>query len=153
MQVKSKSEKYLMIENKIIPILTEHGFHLVDLEIKKEKDLLIIIFVFHPNKNMMCVESLGKLNKLIYPILEKINFLSEGFCLEISSPGIFRKLEWKEEFAIFRGKSMRIICKDGTIVSGVCSDFFNDQVQVTEMKTGNNILLDISKIKKASLNG
>lgn len=146
---KKKSAEYLSIESKIQPILESKNFILIDIELRKEEDLVVTVFVH--NTTDTGVDSISKLNEPIYTALEELSFLKNGFMLEVSSPGIFRKIKNTEEFNIFNGRSIKVMDNSGDVFTGVISSFINNKLCIKTEK--DDIFLDIESIKKAALNG
>ena len=149
MKEKVKSNIVIDIENRIKYILNKENIELIDIDITNGKNKHITIFVY--NKNKTDLNGLSNINRKINPIIEKIPYFNNGFILELSSPGIYRKLKFKKEFDIFKEREVKIVTSDGIVFKGI-SDGIN----------GNNLILkindkitefDINNIKSAYLNG
>ncbi len=151
MKEKIKTKKILEIELTIAPILKERGFILIDVEVTDDSnDTLVTLYLY--NADDTSVENLGKINKSLYPILEKIPFLGDRFSLEVSSPGLYRDIKSSFEFSIFKGREIRVICEDGIVITGVIGGFENNNLTVI-LPTRETITINFENIKKASLNG
>jgi len=132
MKEKIKSNEFLVIENAIKSIL----------------DALIVLYVFNEKKD---IDSMAKLNDKIYETLEKINFLKDGFSLEISSPGINRKIKFISEFEIFKELELKIMLNNDDMIVGKSEGIKDSKLVITN--DNETLLLDIDNIKKAALNG
>ncbi len=148
MKEKIKSNEFLVIENAIKSILIENNFVLIDMDITLGKDALIVLYVFNEKKD---IDSMAKLNEKIYETLEQISFLKDGFSLEISSPGISRKIKFLSEFEIFKEIELKIMLNNDDVIIGK-SEGIKDNKLVLTNENG-TLLLDINNIKKAALNG
>jgi len=145
----TKTKKIVEIEEALKTALDENNFTLVDIEISEDSDF-ITIYIFSSQDST--VDRIGKISKILYPILEKIPFLNRGFSLEVSSPGLYRIIKNKQEFSIFKGREIKVTDEEGNTVCGILKNFENDTVTVlTKEKKEINLIFD--KIKKASLNG
>ena len=91
------------IENSINSI----GFELMEIECSPNTNgLKIVTFIDHLDG--VTLDDCVKASKLIEPILDNEN--EEGaYLLEVSSPGLNRKLITKEHFDRFIGKTIKII--------------------------------------------
>ena len=94
------------IENSINSI----GFELMEIECSPNSNgLKIVTFIDHLDG--VTLDDCVKASKLIEPILDKEN--EEGaYLLEVSSPGLNRKLITKEHFDRFIGKTVKIKLKE-----------------------------------------
>ena len=94
------------IENSINSI----GFELMEIECSPNTNgLKIVTFIDHLDG--VTLDDCVKASKLIEPILDKEN--EEGaYLLEVSSPGLNRKLITKEHFDSFIGKTVKIKLKE-----------------------------------------
>jgi len=144
---KKFNEKEIIIINCISKVLTDGGFSLVDLEIDDE--ILISIFVYNKLDNN--IEKLSKLNKNIYPLLEKLDILKDDFSLEVSSPGIYRNIKRYEEFNIFCDKEIKLTLNDKNIITGIINKFENNILDINVL--GKFLKINIEDIKSAGLNG
>ncbi len=153
MQDKIKTKEFLIIEQGIEGLLLKEGFHLVDIEIRKGKEKSVSLFVFNQDSEKMGIESIAKLNDVVSPVLENLDFLGEKFLLEVSSPGIFRKIKFIKEFDLFKGKKMHISCSSNSYV-GICNGNEDDKISL-EIKNKDNTTktetILIEDIKKATL--
>ena len=153
MQDKIKTKEFLIIEQGIEGLLLKEGFHLVDIEIRKGKEKSVSLFVFNQDSEKMGIESIAKLNDVVSPVLENLDFLGENFLLEVSSPGIFRKIKFVKEFDLFKGKKMHISCSANSYV-GICNGSEDGKISL-EIKNKDNTTktetILIENIKKATL--
>ncbi|HOV13398.1 MAG TPA: hypothetical protein PK771_03855 [Spirochaetota bacterium] len=150
MKEKIKTKKILEIEEIVRPIVEEKKFLLVDVDLIEGNDPLVTLFIYNPSDTT--VESLGKINKFLYPILEKLSFLKDGFSLEVSSPGLYRTINCKNEFDIFKGREVKVVCEDGLVLNGIIKNFDNNDLIII-LKTKEEMIINLDKIKKATLNG
>ena len=89
---------------------------------------------------------------LIY-LYYKRHFIKDKFFLEVSTPGIERRLRKEKDFLRFKGKKIRLALKskvnDKKVLTGDLVDFISNEVVVDVEGTLINIPLE--KVKKANL--
>jgi ribosome maturation factor RimP len=150
MEEKVKSDLYLEIEKRTASYLTKEGFTLVDMQIKGGKEKTVTLFVY--NKDHTDIDTLAKINKLLYPAIQDVKDLSEDFTLEVSSPGIYRDIRSKQEFKIFKDRDIRIIMIDGRIINGISKGLSDDDHLLLEVEEKTE-KISLKDINKAKLNG
>ncbi len=150
MKEKVKSSIVLDIENKIIDILNTEKIELIDTVVFLGKNKHITIFIF--NKNGITLEKIGKISKQLNPIIESIPCFKDGFTLEVSSPGIFRKIKSYKEFNIFSGREIKIVTLEGEVLIGSSNGLEGNNL-LLKMNENKKIKIDINNIKSANLNG
>lgn len=148
MKEKNKSQIVLEVENKIEKLIEEEKFRLVDIEIHGNKKVVITIYVYKEGK--LDHKDLQNISNKIYPIIESLPYF-EDFLLEVSSPGIYRKLKSKKEFEIFKGRNIKLVDGNGNCFYGILVDFKDDIITLKEEKKISNF--EIDKIRTAILNG
>ena len=145
-----KTKKTAEIEHAVTNIIEENHFTLVETELREGSDMMITLYIY--NSQDATVDRIGKISKILYPVLEKLDFLRNGFSLEVSSPGLYRTIKSKIEFTIFKGREVKVLDEEGNVFLGIIEDFENDNLKVLT-KEKKEISLNLEKIKKASLNG
>jgi ribosome maturation factor RimP len=121
------------------------GYELMEIECSPNKrGLKIVTFIDHSDGITMddCV----KATKVITPILELKE--DDDYLLEVSSPGLNRKLITKEHFDRFRGQTVKIKLKnkadDRRNFKGQLKSRNGNKIEVTE--DNKDILIDIDLI-------
>ena len=145
-----KTKKITDIEQTVKNIIEENHFTLVETELHEGSDIMITLYIY--NSQDATVDKIGKISKILYPVLEKLDFLRNGFSLEVSSPGLYRTIKSKDEFTIFKGREVKLVDEEGSVFLGIIEDFENDNLNILT-KEKKEISLNLEKIKKASLNG
>jgi ribosome maturation factor RimP len=145
-----KSQLVQQIESQISDACSEEGYTVVEVLAGGGKTPHVTIFVFR--EEGVDVDSLAPLNHRIYTLLELIPALKSGFSLEVSSPGIFRKLKFRREFLIFQGQEMVITFTDGTKHTVTVTGSTEDTVSFSNAKGGSQTI-SMDMVKKAVLNG
>ncbi len=85
----------------------ELGYELYDVEYKKEgSEWYLRIFIDKPEG--MGVDDCEKFSRHISPVLDEEDPVSENYILEISSPGMFRKLKTPQHFERYMGENVEV---------------------------------------------
>ena len=132
----------------IEPVLNGMGYELVDAKKKKSPNSDFISIVIYSAAGIGSRDC-TLVYKTIYPRLELIGEERE-IHLEVSSPGVNRRLKSHREFAVFKGKGVRVLL-DGSNswLSGVIVSAGSSSVCI-ETDTGSREL-DYSEIRRAKL--
>lgn len=97
------------VEESIRPLAGEAakelGFELYDVEYKKEGSQWYLR-IFIDRENGIGVDDCEKYSRHISPLLDEQDPIEENYILEISSPGMFRKLNTPEHFSRYMGQEV-----------------------------------------------
>ena len=95
------------IECLVKPIIEKLSYKLYDVEYSKEgKDYYLRIFI--DNNDVISIEDCEIVTNAISDILDEANYIKEQYFLEVSSPGIERRLRKDEHFEDNIGKDIEI---------------------------------------------
>ncbi len=147
---KKKADNVLLIEKAIFHSIVDEGLSLIDIDIRYSgNDTFVTIYVYAEKLDLV---NLGKLNKKLYPLLEELSFLKDRLNLEVSSPGIFRKIKYASEFLTFKDRNIRISLEKGLTLEGKIENYENNTLSIVD-KDGNIIDIKNEDIKNCHLNG
>ena len=100
------------IQTLVEPLLMEHGLELVDMETSRQgKKLWLRIFVDHPEGGIN-VEECAQINRELGTILDVEDLIEESYILEVSSPGVDRRIRKIKDFQRFQGNPIRVLTKE-----------------------------------------
>ena len=145
------------IEESVRPIASaaadELGYELYDVEYKKEgSEWYLRIFIDKPEN--MGVEDCEKYSRYISPLLDENDPIADNYILEISSPGMFRKLKTPEHFEKYMGSEVEVKLyksENGRKkVNGVLSGY--NEGRVTVLENGEEITLEKESYMYVKLN-
>ena len=108
------------LESDIKPIVESMGMRLVEVSIGRARRQTHVRVVVHKPSGVG-VDDCGRLARMLQPRLETVDNLPD-LTLEVSSPGVDRKLKSNDELAVFVGKGVRVLTGDDWItgiISGV----------------------------------
>ncbi|MCX7919147.1 MAG: ribosome maturation factor RimP [bacterium] len=145
------------LESWIIPLVEDMGLELVDLEFAREpKGFILRVYIDRPQGGVTiddCQAVSEQLNFRLDTIEEYKRYNIS--LVEVSSPGLDRKLDSEKDFLRERGKQIRVIVKEPigkqNTFSGILKDYRNGQVLLIEQKSNRAIELAIENIAVAQL--
>lgn len=127
------------IETLISETIEKLGYELYDVIYEKEaKDFYLRIFIDTPNG--ISLDDCEKVNDAINPILDEANYIKDQYFLEVSSPGVERRLRKNKHFEASIGKEVDI---------NLYSPITLKQDEINEKKKKNNTIKNISGILKS----
>ena len=127
------------IETLISETIEKLGYELYDVIYEKEaKDFYLRIFIDTPNG--ISLDDCEKVNDAINPILDEANYIKDQYFLEVSSPGVERRLRKNKHFEASISKEVDI---------NLYSPITLKQDEINEKKKKNNKTKNISGILKS----
>ena len=124
-------------------------YELIDIECHQGRtSLKIIVYIDHTRG--IKIDDCVKITNAISPILDDDNALNEYYNLEVSSPGLNRKLILKEHYDKFIGKVIKIKLKikidNRKIYKGTLLERIDDSISIVENNQKINIQMDAIEI-------
>jgi len=117
-----------VVEAEVRPLVEGLGFSLVELALGRSHRLSHLKLVIHKESGIT-VNDCTQVTRTLRPRLELIEGLQD-LAMEVSSPGIDRRLKRKEEYGIFRNRGVRLLLEGqsewtGGIIRGVEGDLLS----------------------------
>ena len=124
-------------------------YELIDIECHQGRaSLKIIVYIDHTRG--IKIDDCVRITKVISPILDDDNALNEYYNLEVSSPGLYRKLILKEHYDKFIGKVIKIKLKikidNRKIYKGTLLERIDGGISIIENNQKINIQMDAIEI-------
>lgn len=95
----TKREEYEMKTEQLLePIMTEHGFELVDVEFVKEAGTFYLR-AYIDKEGGITINDCEVVSRRLSDLLDQKDFIPDAYILEISSPGLGRQLKKDKDFA------------------------------------------------------
>lgn len=130
------------LEEVIKNIVEDNGCELYDIEITKEGDNNFYrVYITKPGG--VNLNDCEKINNLISPIFDIEDPIKDKYFLEVSSPGIERKLTKRKHFEKSIGEKVKVTTTDGEKIKGILKSFVDDKVVIGDKE------IEFEKIKKA----
>lgn len=133
--------------------IAELGFKVVDLDCRISGKSLLRLFVDNKSGGTQTsLEDCVKLSRLLDPLIEERNFFSGAYELEVSSPGLDRRLRLVSDFANALGKEVKLEFCDpieglGKQTRGILAEVNEGQIKIKA--SGKSVWVSLNKIKKA----
>ena len=123
-------------------IVEDNGCELYDIEISEEGDNKFFrVFITKPSG--VSLSDCATINNLLSPIFDIEEPLNDKYFLEVSSPGVERKLTKKEHFEKSIGENVKVTTNEGKKLKGMLKSFDGEVAEIGKEK------VPFSEIKKA----
>ncbi len=147
------------IISKITPLientLMRYGFMPVEIDFARENDKDILKIFIYSKTKPVTLDDCEKISRSIDEFLDEL--IDFKYSLEVSSPGLTRKLKSEKEYLIFVGKIVLITTKTNDIfsnykVEGKILDYNDEKgVLIEEVQTKNKYYINMKNIKTSQL--
>jgi len=131
------SEKTVIekIEACLMPIIGESGLELVEVEFRPSgKRWLLRIYI--DKEGGVTIDDCAWVSRELGIVLDVEDIIEHPYRLEVSSPGLTRKLTRREDFVRYRGKRCRIITTESIAgrneFTGEIGNITDDGVEISE---------------------
>lgn len=122
------------------PAIEAEGYTLVDAELKGEGGGRVLRLFIDKPEGGITIDDCQKMSRLLSPMLDVENMIEGKYYLEVSSPGINRRIRKKEDFERFVGSKIRIRTRspiDGRRkVTGVIEGIEESDVIIRDERSG-----------------
>ncbi len=142
-----EDERVARMEDVVQPILRDHGLTLVDLEWCEGRRGILRVAVDKPGG--VAVEDCERASREIGDVLDVSGLAVTGYDLEVSSPGLERRLRSEREFRWAIGKRVRCWQSGGMEVGGRLDEVSNDRLVLEH--EGQRIEVPRANLTKARL--
>ena len=89
-------------------LLKEKEIELADIIYRKEGPNMVLRLIVD-KKGGVTIDECSWVNERLGELLDKENFITDRYVLEVSSPGLDRPLKTKKDFELVKGKLVKII--------------------------------------------
>ena len=103
----AKADYESRTEKLLDPIIKEHQFELVDVEWVKEAGTYYLR-VYVDKEGGITIDDCELVSRALSDLLDRYDFISENYILEVSSPGLDRPLKKDKDFARSIGKEVEL---------------------------------------------
>lgn len=139
------------LESLLAGYIKEQGFTLVDLSCRYEGQGLVLRVLADRPRGGITIDECSCLNQEIIRLLDEQGILSEGYVLEVSSPGLDRPLSGKNDYLRCVSREVRFFLSepinDKVEYAGTIIDADEDNVYIDNR--GENLTLPLVKVRKA----
>jgi ribosome maturation factor RimP len=143
-----------IIEESIAETL-EHGFFVVDLQIKTLKEATKITVLLDGDAGVG-IDTCVSVSRHVSARLDDIDEIAEKYSIDVSSPGVDFPLRFVRQYAQHIGRTLKISLKDATNIEGKLLDFEQEtqtlSIQnIIKKKVQPSIIIPFDAIKEASV--
>lgn len=133
------------------PVLEERGLTLVDVEMTAGKRPVLRIYIYNPEGTS--IDDCEWVSKRIGALLDVEDLIKTSYVLEVSSPGLDRKIKNPHEYDIFTGRQIKLKTslplEERTVFKGILKGRDGEYVLVEE--DGKTYRVPIDTITTAKL--
>ena len=90
-------------------VANELGVTLVDVVYRGGKSASLQVIIYAPNG--VKVDDCEAVSRLLGERLDEEDVIEQAYTLEVSSPGLERRLRRPHEYDLYKGKRIRIVCR------------------------------------------
>jgi ribosome maturation factor RimP len=120
------------------PAIEAEGYNLVDMEFGQDGGRCILRIFIDKTEGGITHEDCEKVSSLVSPMLDVENVMEERYFLEVSSPGINRRIRKKADFERFAGTKVKIFLRSPVgghkKITGIIEGVENDEVVIRSEK-------------------
>ncbi|RMD85689.1 MAG: ribosome maturation factor RimP [Candidatus Dadabacteria bacterium] len=139
-------------------VVNDEGYRLFDLDLPMERKGRLCVYIDTPNGNKngskISVEDCAKVSRRLSLALDVNLDMPSDYILEVSSPGVNRRLRRKEHFAEAVGEHIKVVVEgeDGVkTIFGELESCSDDFIVVGLDGSGEKLSVDFNAIKKANV--
>ena len=138
------------IINKITPLventLMRFGFMPVEIDFVRENNKDILKIFIYSNTKPVTLDDCEKISRSLDEFLDEL--IEFKYSLEVSSPGLTRKLKSEKEYLIFVGKIVSIKTKTNDVFPNYKVE---GKILIEEVETKKEYYININDIKSSNL--
>ncbi|NOZ91722.1 ribosome maturation factor [bacterium 3DAC] len=140
------------IEPEIKQIVEDAGYMFVDLVHRREGRSSILSVVIHKDPSVS-LKDCEKVSRRVELFLDSVDIIPQRYILEVTSPGLDRKIRRDFEYDIFKGRIARItfIDDEGKVRTTEATLVGIQDEELVVEKDGSLYRIPLSSIKKAVL--
>jgi len=135
------------------PIKSE-GYELLEIECKRHGFSQTVQLIIDSN-NGVGIDDCVAVNHVALKVIDSENAISDSYIIEVSSPGIFRRLKTAEHYQTFTGKRIRVRLHQKIHgvknVVGKLEESTEQEIRLKLESDGSELVIPYSLITKANL--
>lgn len=104
----SKDEVVRRTWRELEPHLDEQGYELIEVEFGRVGGLQMLRLFIDRSERGVTLDDCQAVTRLVSPLLDAADYLSDSYTLEVSSPGFDRPVRRPKDFARFIGERIKV---------------------------------------------
>lgn len=137
---------------RIQPVINEEGVTLFDLDMPGKFGGTLRLFIAKDGGEEVGVADCVRVSRRVEFILDSEDLIPQGYLLEVSSPGINRRLRLPEHFAKAVGERLKVVLADGQqrrVVVGKLESFNEGCLNLQDETSGELVRAQLGEVVKA----
>lgn len=110
------------LEAAVLPVVTGLGFDLIELQVARVGKRRILRVLADRPKGRITLDECAKISRALAVALEQTGFGPEPYVLEVSSPGLDRRLTTCRDFERYVGEALTLQLADGSKKQGTLKE-------------------------------
>ncbi len=146
------SETVEKIKGIIEPVLSDLGFELVEVQLRRESSGLVLRLMIYKDEGIR-LDDCSLVSREVGYLLEVDDPISGAYTLEVTSPGLDRPLSTARDFERNKGKKVTVVFDDhgdNKTVTGTVQ-FIESEMSLHLNTGGKDLVIDLLQIIKAQL--
>ena len=152
----ANTQQEVNVLNIIKCTLTSLYYNVVRVRIKRgKKNKTLQIMIERENNKNITINDCQKVTKVISPLLDKADIITESYNLEVSSPGVNKPLTRKKDFEKALGKNIKVTTyykiNGKRNIFGKLNEVKGNELIICETESNENIIMHLDVISEAYL--
>jgi ribosome maturation factor RimP len=135
------------IENSLKEMIEAEGLQFYDTQVAKDGEQTIYRVLIKRKDGHVSIDDCVKITNIISPFLDVEEPLSGNYNLEVSSPGIDRKLEKLKHYELSVGEDVEVTLGDKSKVVGKLTKVEGEEIHIADVSV-DDIAINFQDIKK-----
>ena len=149
----SKEEVMTRVTDLMQPYLLAQGVELVDLELTQPRRGRATLRLFVDRPGGITLDEITRVSRVVGELLDVHDLISSSYTLEVSSPGLTRKLKTPRDYERYTGRLVRLTTRSPwqgkQVHRGILKGLANEEVSLEEDQT--LVRIPLGEIAKARL--
>ncbi len=124
------------VEELVQPLAAAQGVELVDAELLRPRRGRSVLRLFLDRPGGITLEEIARISRVVGDLLDVHDLIPESYLLEVSSPGLTRRLKKPADYQRFAGRLVRITTRSARegrqVFRGILQGLEGDQVCIKE---------------------
>jgi ribosome maturation factor RimP len=149
----STTEIRTRVADLIQPYLAAQGVELVEVEFTQPRRGRATLRLFVDREGGINLDEIARVSRVVAELLDVHDLIRPSYTLEVSSPGLTRKLKTPRDYERYTGRLVRLTTKEPwqgkQVHRGILKGLANEEVSLAEGET--LVVIPLAEIAKARL--
>jgi ribosome maturation factor RimP len=148
-----KEEMISRLEHLVQPYLAAQGVELVEVEFNQPRRGRATLRLYVDREGGITLEEITRVSRVVGELLDVHDLISSAYTLEVSSPGLTRKLKGPRDYERYTGRLVRLttrgLWQGKQVHRGILKGLENEEVSLAEGEA--LVRIPLTEIAKARL--